>query len=151
MKFFTGTVTQGSADAFAVAEISTGLANVSNQAFRIRQIEFYVPALIGADSDIGVILQGKTGTALDFTGASFLAGVSKKMELTTSGMVSMEQWPNVQKFSRDEDYLIVEESVFLLVDSTGTSNSNSAVVRVGYETRSISATDRLTIQAARLA
>lgn len=151
MKKLVGSVTQGSADAFAEAEIQTGLANVSNSAFRIRRIEWYMPALASADSEIMMSIAGRTLSAINLVAVSVLAGLWKKVELTTSGSPVYELFPNAERYDRDEDLVIVEESIFLQIDSTGTGASNSGSVVVWYEPRSITQTERLTIQAARLA
>jgi hypothetical protein len=148
LKWLTGTVTQGSADAFAEAEMSTGLSNVTRQAYRIRRIEFYVPAgLIGADCEVGIQLMRKSTAALNPNSVACIAGWWRKVELTTSGMFAWDVFPNAQTYSRDEDLVIVEETLYLDVDSTGTSLSLTVGCRIGYETRTITENERLGIQA----
>lgn len=151
IKWLTTTVQQGSADAFAEGELQTGLSNITGSCWRVRRIEFYVAALASADSDITVQLSGKSLAAVNVLANSCIAAVYRKVELTTSGSPVYEIWPNAQVYDRDYELLIVEESVYLTVDSSSTGAQNVAGVKIWVESRSITQTERLTIQASRLA
>lgn len=151
MKRITASVTQGGADAFAEAEFSTGLSNVTGQCFRIRRLEWLMPALASADSDASMTLSTKSQSSILFGSNACLAGISRKVELTTSGSPVYELFPNGVNYERDMDLLIVEESLFLEIDSTSTGAANQGAVVIWYEQRSISQVERLGIQASRLA
>jgi len=150
LRFLAASVVQGSADAFAETEFQTGLSNVTRQAYRIRRIEWYVPAPIGADSNIAMCLRRNSSASLStLVGNPMIAGFDQTMELTTSGMVLIPKMGPmlVNTYAKDEELLVVEESLFLQIDSTGTSASNTGFIRVGYETRAITENERLSIQA----
>lgn len=148
LRFLTASVSQGSADAFAEAEFQTGLSNVTRTAYRIRRIEWIFPALVGADCYIDMALRRNSSAALSLNlGNAGIAGARRSMELVTSGMAFQDLFTSVP-YSRDEELLIVEESLFLQLDSNGTSATNTGYIRIGYETRSITENERLSIQAA---
>jgi len=148
LKWLIATATQGSADAFVENEFQTGLSNVTRTAFRIRRIEWGLPLLIGADCSFLVQLGRNSQAAITTTlGNPVINTVFRSMELTTSGMVVQDNSPWIA-YARDEELLIVEESLFLRLDSTGTSASNSCACRIGYEQRTITENERLSIQAA---
>lgn len=147
LKWLSASVTQGSNDAFAETEFSTGLSNVTRQAFRIRCIEFLAPALPGVDSVVQLCLRRNSAAALTFNGQAIIAGMQRWAEFTTSGMTTQEQYPNRQLFEKDMEFLIVEEALYFQIDSNATSATNSALVRIAYETRSITENERLAIQA----
>lgn len=151
MKAISNIVTQGAADAYAQAEISTGLANVTNRCFRIRRIEWFMVALASADSNLQLSLCGRSLAAFDLFDNATLAAIWKQVELTTSGSPVYELYPNGVNYDRDMDLLIVEESLFLQVDSNGTGAANTCGIRIWVEDRTITTTERLSIQAARLA
>lgn len=149
LKFLYGSVTQGGADAFAEAEIATGLSNVTRTAYRIRTLEWLIPSLPGADSFVQVVLRRNSAAAIEIsTNNAIIGSVQRSAELTTSGMTLQEVFPNRQVFDRDMELLIVEETLYLDVDSSTTGNVNTAAVRIGYETRTITENERLSIQAA---
>ena len=148
LQYLCATATQGSADAYAETAVSTGLSNVVKTAMRIRSIEWFLPALPSADSDISVALKRKTGSSVAFSNVAVIAGLSKKVELTTSGSPVYEQFPNVQYYERDMDLLIVEETLYFQIDSTTTSAANVAYLRIGFEYRTVTENERLQILAA---
>lgn len=147
LKWLAASATQGSADAFVEAEFSTGLSNVTRSAFRIRRIEWLLPSPIGADSFIQAQLARSTQTSIIGTlPNSIIANRVRVMELTTSGMALIETTVG-ENYARDMEFLIVEESLFLRLDSNGTSAANTVSVRIGYEVRTITENERLSIQA----
>lgn len=148
LKWLVAGVTQGSADAFAEAEFNTGLSNVTRTAYRIRRLEWSLPTVIGADSNAVMCLRRNSSASVTFAGSNaIIATRGVACELTTSGMI-VYQTVLSDSYARDEELLIVEESLFLQVDSTGTSATNTGYVRIGYETRTITENERLAIQAA---
>lgn len=147
LKWLIGSVTQGSNDAYAIAEIATGLSNLARTAWRVRCVEWYVPALPGVDCNIQASLRRSSAAALGLLSQAVISGVWRAAEFTTSGMSYQANFPNVQLYSRDMDLLIVEETLYLDVDSATTSASNTVGIRVGVESRTITENERLTILA----
>lgn len=131
-KFLSGSVVQGSADAFATAAIATGIASV-NLGLRVRRIEFSIPYPAEVDSSIDVEVTRRLPTAmLGLADRRSLIYRNYKMMLTTSGQVI---WPQViaHDFPKDFELLIVEDPIYLSVDSTGTSATSTLVARIYYE------------------
>lgn len=150
LKWMFATATQGSADAFAETEFATGLSAATRTAFRIRRIEFYLPALAEADSNIQLVLRRNSAAAIAIAGSAVIASIWRQSQITTSGAVIQEiSGPTLTyTYAKDEEFLVVEESLFLDIDSAGTSASNAGSVRIGYETRQITENERLQIMTA---
>lgn len=148
LAYLVGSATQGSADAFVEAQIATALTGIGNVAFRMREllIELSSPnVLVGGNADLQVQLTRRTKAAIvNVNDRDLIAKIGLTGRFTTSG-----RWvaPDVfrQTFSEDDELLIVEDPLYLALDSTGTSAAQSAWVRIGYERVSISAVDRLTL------
>lgn len=151
LRRLVGTVTQGSADAFAESEILTGLSNLTTQALRLRRVEFYNLILPSADSEIQVQISRRSLSAINQLAASCIVGYGRKVELTTSGSPVYETFPNAQDFDRDMELLIVEEVLYFQIDSASTGAANVAGVVLWVENRTITANEKLSLQAATLA
>lgn len=131
-KFLSMSVTQGSADAFATASISTGIASV-NLGLRVRAIEIYWPSPVEVDAEYDVEICRRLPTALLGMGdRRSLFFRTRHVKLTTSGIFV---WNNVeyQPYPKDLELLVVEDPIYLSVDSTGTSASNQVTGRLYYE------------------
>lgn len=148
LAYLTGSVTQGSADAFAVSEIATALTGAGNIAFRVRELLFELPnaALIAAATDqIEVALCRRTKAAMpNVTDRDVIAKISLGRQFTTSGDSVVEGVRRLT-FSEDDELLIVEDPLYLVVDSAATALASTVYCRIGYERASISAVDRLTL------
>jgi len=132
LKFLSGSVTQGSADAFATAEIATGLAN-ANLGYRVRGIVLAWPGPVETDADYIIQLARRTpSAALSLTDRTLLWTATRYIKLTTSGIFTYEN-PSIWLFPKDLGLLIVEDPIHILIDSTGTSLSNAASCRIFYE------------------
>lgn len=144
LKYLTATVTQGSNDAFAETEIPTGLAAVGNVAFRIRELVSEIPSLAATNAvEIEVALTRKTFAAMpSVTERTLLYKRKIRVSLTTSGTF-LEECVDRVKYDADDNLLIVEDPIYLSVDSNATSASNSVRIRIGYEQIRISEVDRL--------
>jgi hypothetical protein len=143
LKFLSGTVTQGSADAFATAEMATGLAN-ANLAYRVRGIIVHWPGTVEVDSDIQVQLCRRTPAALlGLADRTLLWLRQRQLIITTSGQTFYERVTS-EFFSRDLDLLIVEDPVHISIDSTTTGLSNTAVMRVYYEEVKVTPLEKVT-------
>lgn len=147
LKWLSATVTQGSADAFAETEFQTGLSNVTRTAFRIRLIEWVLPFNIGADCNVEMQLGRNSQASINAALANAVISTKRRgVELTTSGMIVLEA-VILDRYDRDMELLIVEESLFLRIDSASTAAANTGGIRIGYETRTITENERLSIQA----
>lgn len=144
LRYLVGTVTQGSADAFAEAEIITGLQSVGNVAFVIRELIFQFP---------GVPLVDAASIQLSITRKSFSVMPSvlertliytqlRYYELVTSGAVEQSLFERV-KFDADDFLIVVEDPIYLQIDSNATSGTNTGRVRIGYQQLDINEIDRL--------
>lgn len=154
LRYLYGTVTQGSADAYAQADITTGLEGVLNRAIRIRELLVQWPlAMIGNVNAQNVELSlTRTSQAAMPTLASL--GLfwrdQRRVAFTTSGAI----WGSVVdriKYDEADELLVVEPTIYFQIDSASTSASNSASVRIGYELVSIGELERLNLRLESLA
>lgn len=147
LAYLTGSVTQGSADAFAQAEIATALTGLSNVAFRVRELLFERPplALSGAADEIQVALSRRSKSAMPLiTDRDVIAKINVILALTTSG-AALQSVVDRLTFTEDDEVLVVEDPLYLDVDSNSTALANTVYCRIGYERTNISAVDRLTL------
>lgn len=133
LKFLSGTVTQGSADAFATASLATGLAGL-NQGYRVRRIELaWTATLVETDAFYQAEISRRLPTAiLALTDRRSLFYDILQVSVTTSGA-----WvrSNISRYDypRDLDLMIVEDPLYISVDSNGTSAANPVTFRIYYE------------------
>lgn len=146
LSYLTGSVTQGSNDAFAEGEIATALAGAGNFALRIRELLFEVPNNSQASgANVQVVLSRRSKSAMPLiTDRDVIAKFDRLYGITTSGAVIYEKVIRFT-FTEDDEVLIVEDPLYLDFDTASTSASSTAYVRIGYERVSISAVDRLTL------
>ena len=147
LRYISGSVTQGGADAFAIASIATALAGATRQAYRIRELEFEIPRpMVNViNSNVEVTLSRRTKTAMPvITDVDVLKKIKVCAEFTTSGAQNAE---SVFRFAyaEDEDLLVVEDPLYLMVDSLSTTLTQTVYCRIGYEVTTISEVDRLTL------
>jgi hypothetical protein len=143
LKFLSGSVLQAAADAFATAELATGLAN-ANLAYRIRGIVVAWPSPVEVDSDCAVQILRRTPSALVGLGDRTLIYAQQRlMRLTTSGIFEYDIFTETF-YPKDLDFLIVEDPIFLSIDSSSTGAANSAAARIYYEEVRITALEKVT-------
>jgi len=143
LKFLSGSVTQGSADAFATAEIATGLAN-ANLGYRVRGIQLSFPSPVEVDSDVVIQLARRTPTAaLSFSDRTLLWSYSRFLRLTTSGLLVYDN-PIIWNIPKDMELIIVEDPIHILVDSSSTAAANAASARIYYEEVKLTALEKVT-------
>lgn len=139
-------VAQGSNDAFAQSSGSTGLSNVINTSYRVLGIEVYFAALPGVDSNIQVAITRKSFAAFPaFTERALIRSWWRFAEFTTSGLAVSDQILHYN-VPRELDLRIVEETLYIQIDSNATSASNGAAVRLLVEEARITEVERLSIQ-----
>lgn len=140
------TATQGSADAFVEASVSTGLSG--NLAFNARQFQYQLKnasglAGLGTDCEIQWSLTRRSKAAmptLDDSDVIYKGGFV--MAVVTSGIALL---PTEGSFTPLVDIPIVEETLYLQLDSTGTAATLAICVVMSVESDSISDIERLRI------
>jgi len=148
LKTLVGTATQGSADAFVQASITTGLQAIGDIGYKIRRVSFFLPSLIGADSAVFASVTQKSFAAFPtFNERSLVAFIYKGMELTTSGMtVDYNSGPSTTfVWDDDMDMVIATDPLYLQLDSTSTAAANVAYCRIDYQEIRLTETQRLSI------
>lgn len=146
LAYITGTATQGSADAFVQAEIATALSGQTQRAFRVREILFEFTAQHFANNSIReVCISRRSQTAMpNVTDRNVVAKNTTVAVITTSGA---QVAPLVHRFTftEDDDLLVVEDPLYLVLDSASTTLTNTVYCRVGYEVTNINANERLAL------
>lgn len=141
------TATQGSADAFVQASVATGLSGRSAYNVKAFYLEFpnaaALSAVFAADSEVQVSVTRRSKSAI-----ATLADVDTLMKwsfivaLTTSGQII---FPGVSIAFPQIQVPIVEDTLYVQLDSTATGLSNVAVVRMDVELDTMSDIDRLNL------
>jgi hypothetical protein len=145
LAYLTGSAVQGGADAFVESEIPTALSGIGNASFRVREILFQFSNIGEVDCDQTIALSRRSKTAMPLvTDRDVLAMVSLVFRITTSG-ATYTSYIFRQTFTEDDDLRIVEDPLFLQLDSTNTSLTLTGYCRIGYERVNISQVDRLTL------
>lgn len=148
LRFIYGTATQGAADAFVASQITTALSGSSGIAYRVRELvlELSSPSIVvGGNADLQVALSRRTKTAMPLiSDPDVILKQSFTHRLTTSGRWVIDL---IKRFtySEDDELLIVEDPLYLCLDSDGTSAVQVCSCRIGYEQVRISDVDRLTL------
>jgi hypothetical protein len=126
------TVTQGSADAFATAELQTGISTASRYGWLIDRVEFQIQAgvtafPVTADGDYEIqLVQGSVPTALlAFTDANLVAN-NKRGFVGTAAAAVAYTFDLKDMWMAPENLVIVDPSVHIAIDS-----ANSGVALVG--------------------
>lgn len=147
LSYLVGSVTQGGNDAFAQAEIATALTGAGNIAFRVRELLFEVPAVMaGANSNIELCLTRRSKTAMPvITDRDVIAKFKRQVIIAGAAFAATAE--NVMRltFTEDDELLIVEDPVYLQIDSNAMVLTQTGYCRIGYERATISAVDRLTL------
>lgn len=159
MPFLTSTITQGAADAFVENQINTGLSGITNQAIRLLRVdvEFDAAAAVrpfagaGAAQDVEISLtrRGKSASPL-ITDNQVLMKIHRGLQLWTAvGIAIFDQilsWsapaPDATKLD-DGAVLVIEDPVYLQLDSFGTGVALVGSCRIEYDTVKITTEDRL--------
>jgi hypothetical protein len=152
LSYIQGSVTQGGADAFAVASLATALSGISNIAYRVRELLFEIPRMtIVAAGNVEVALCRRTKAAMpNITDLDVIAKVKMGTELVGAAAGVAQEYVKRYAFSEDDELLIVEDPLYLAVDSNASTLTQTVYCRIGYERVNISAVDRLTLLTASL-
>lgn len=146
LSYLTAIVTQGSNDAFAETSVPTGLGAVGNQAFQVRELLFRMPGLPNVNAcRVGLSLTRKSFSAEpNVTERTLIWKAERYVTFTTSGALYQDLIVRVQ-FDENDNLLLVEDPIYLSIDSDTTSAANVGRVRIGYISLAISEVDRLTL------
>ena len=153
MARLTATVLQGGADAFAQAELATALQGVKGTAYKVNMLryEFILPAVapfpagVIALQDLELCLTRRTKAAMpnisDVDVIHKWAWAAQYTTLVGAGPV----FSCVGFFVPQSEILIVEDPLFIQIDSTATTLTYSAVIDIDYDAVKISDIDRLSL------
>lgn len=149
MNYWIGTVTQGGNDAYAVASFATALLGQTNQAGLIREIILEFPTgtafVLGALTNYELAVSRYTKAAMPLTSDNDVI-IKRKVSanMTTSGAIAADM---VQRYtySEDDELLVVEDPLYLCIDSNNTGAANTGICRIGYTLERISQDQRLAL------
>lgn len=158
MPYLVSTLTQGGADAFIEASVNTGLSGITNQAIRILRasIEFDGAAArpfsaVAAQQDVEFAMTRRSKSSMPaITDQQVI--LKKHHGLTVGTAVgyflqdSILTWeaPNVEAEKLDDGaILVIEDPVYLQLDSTATGYTLVGSVRIEYDTVRITTEDRI--------
>lgn len=145
------TLTQGSADAYIQASISTALTGLTKTAYRMASLEIELPSLaIGASSDWQFSLSRKSFAAMPtsmYIEKSCIWYYRRQQYVATAVGIVYDVRSMFWKWSDDDAPIIVEDPIYGQLDTSGTSLTNVLYGRIGYWIDSISEIDRLQLVA----
>lgn len=139
-------LTQGGADAFVQSSVQTGLTGrqaYNVKAFMVDFTNIATQAGIAADHSIEVSITRRSKTAIaTLADSDVLFRYAFAVEFTTSGVAYI---PGVIIYVPQLEVPIVEETIYAQLDSTGSTLTNTAVVRMDVELDTMSDIDRLNL------
>lgn len=139
--YLLSSVTQGSADAFVEGTVVTGLSLIGTTGYLIRGIHIQRPNLLAVDNIqyvIAVTRRTKSASA-GWYDADTIFSDMVKIELATSGAFAYNQ--TVSWYPPGPTY-IVEDNLYFQLDSSNTSATNTATLRIEYEVIRITESER---------
>jgi hypothetical protein len=148
------TVTQGGADAFVEAELATALTGIVDRAYRVNEISYEVvtpasgnPFGVAATMDFELALSRRSKTAMPNINDADLIKKFHVAEIvsTLAGFQPIIDVAPVWQPRAGQDILIVEDPLFVQLDSTATTATLAVILTLDYEVVSISQLDRLTL------
>jgi hypothetical protein len=153
MSRLTVTALSGGADAFVQAEMATALTGIKGTAFKVLELsyEFVLPAVsvfpqgAAASQDVQISLTRRTKTAVPNLGdVDLIHKWAWSAAYYTAANVN-PPFPKVGRYQPPGEILIVEDPLYLQLDSTATTATWSVVVNLEYEVVKISDIDRLSL------
>jgi hypothetical protein len=140
-------VTQGGADAFVQASMQTGLEGQVRQAFKILQASWEwtnngLPSS-ASPTNLEIAISRRTKAAMPLISDNdviykWLMG----WRVLTSGIAVYE---GIQRWQPMGDVFIVEDPVYIQVDSAATAQANNIVLRIDYDIVTLTELERLTL------
>lgn len=147
LSYITGSATQGSADAFVESQIATALAGQTGRAFRIREIgfEFVAQSPVAAGAVYELAISRRSQAAMpNVTDRNVIVKDKRIYGYVTSGLYALD-YMRRYTYTEDDNVLVVEDPLYLQLDSAATTAVNTVYCRIGYELVNISANDRLAL------
>lgn len=148
-------VTQGSADAFATAQLATGISTASKYGWMIQAIDFSWSAGIvatpqTADADAIIqITQGSTKAALVSPVDVDLIAEWRQCFPGIAAAVNAYVMQLSMRWNAPENFVVVDPVLNLLVDSTATAVANTGYAKIWYYPVAINELDILRMIALR--
>lgn len=146
LSYIPMTAVQGAADAFVEASVVTGLQGTQSS-YRLRELLLELPPMSSAAAnDMQVQINRRSKAAIaSISDPDVIFNFREQIQWATAVGILRRERSLRFVFSEDEDVRIVEETLYLDVDSASTGAANTIVVRLGVETVRISETDRLSL------
>lgn len=142
-----GSVTQGVADGFAVAQVNTGLSTLGKEGLAIKQILIEqvtnIPAGITADMNWEWALSRTNKAAMPTIFDNDIIW-KRKLEaiIATNGAYTVD---SVFQFNPQIDLTVIETALFFMIDTNLTAVVNNSVIRIDCEVVSVSDAQRIAI------
>lgn len=130
--YIIATATQGSNDAFAQTSVTTGLSLIGNLGYQVRGIHFQhsaLQAVNGVELVLALTRRSKTASA-GYVDPDCIWSEIITVQMATSGL---HRSPRTGVWVPPGPVYIVEDSIFLQIDSTGTSAQNAVTIRIEYD------------------
>lgn len=141
---------QGAADAFVAATLNTGINVAANGAYRIKEIMWEFPTLNAAASpNIEWALSRASKTSMPTLADDDILFKNKRVCYQQTG-VGFQWLENVLIYTPQEDIILIEEQVFILLDSNATGLANTMVGRLTVEAAKVSTDERIAILQSRI-
>lgn len=145
MGLLVGTVVQGSADAFKEEMAATALTGQTKRAYRIDAILIEWPTVLNIDNQVSLELSITRRSKAAMPRISDIDVIYKAKiigDIVTSGGALTS---GIVTFEPDGDLLIVEDPIYIQVDSNATALANTFSWQIRYTDKTISEVDRLTL------
>lgn len=130
--YLLASVLQGAADAFAQTTIPTGLSLIGNIAYQLRCIRWYHDRMLAVDNtlvQVSVCRRSKSAIAA-WTDPDCILYIQQNVELATNGAFISN---NTGTWVPEAPVYVVEDYLYLQIDSTNTTLANTALIRVEYD------------------
>lgn len=146
LAYLSGTLTQGSNDAFIQLSIATALTGQTKTVYRMASLDIEWPAIASVNAvDYQFAITRKSYAAFPTSmnlEKSNIVYRRRNVAFTTSGLWVANRQETIT-WSDDDAPIIVEDPIYAQFDSASTSATNVAYFRIGYWLDSISEVDRL--------
>lgn len=140
-KYLKGSVVQGSADAFVQGSVSTGLSGEEKKALRVKSLVIRRPSMVADAANLQIAFSRKSLSAFPVLSDRHVCFMHEEtVELTTSG--AWIQPVTLRWRFAEDDFLIVEDPIYFVVDSASTSAANTVYYELACEECTINENDR---------
>lgn len=151
LSFLPFTLTQGGADAFVQASISTALTGQTKVAYRMASLEVELPLYIAtAVNDMQFSITRKSFAAFPTSmilEKSMIHYYRRNVHVATAVGFEINDRVMTWRWSDDDAPIIVEDPLYAQLDSASTGLTSVLYGRIGYWLDTISEVDKLTLVA----